>query len=157
VGARGTVRHAAFLGLTVTITHTVRVFALGLVTLFASHYIVPERLFPVLSLISGGIVLAIGLSLFIRRLRAALGGAGHDHTHHHVHASAHSQDDHVHHGHTEQQHTHHHHSEDAFTHAHGGRVHTHLPPGADGSGVTWRSLLALGISGGLLPCPSALV
>jgi ABC-type nickel/cobalt efflux system permease component RcnA len=30
-------------------------------------------------------------------------------------------------------------------------------PGADGAPVTWRSLLALGISGGLLPCPSALV
>jgi ABC-type nickel/cobalt efflux system permease component RcnA len=36
-------------------------------------------------------------------------------------------------------------------------VHSHLPPGADGSPLTWRSLLALGISGGLLPCPSALV
>ena len=65
VGTRGTARHAAFLGLTVTITHTIGVFALGLVTLYASHYIVPERLFPVLSLVSGGIVLAIGLSLFI--------------------------------------------------------------------------------------------
>ena len=43
-------------------------------------------------------------------------------------------------------------------HSHGGGVaHTHLPPGADGAPVTWRSLLALGISGGLLPCPSALV
>jgi len=36
-------------------------------------------------------------------------------------------------------------------------MHSHLPPGADGSPITWRSLLALGISGGLLPCPSALV
>jgi ABC-type nickel/cobalt efflux system permease component RcnA len=41
------------------------------------------------------------------------------------------------------------------THAHG--EHSHLPLGADGSKVTLRSLLALGISGGLLPCPSALV
>lgn len=32
-----------------------------------------------------------------------------------------------------------------------------MPPGADGRPVTWRSLLALGVSGGLLPCPSALV
>jgi ABC-type nickel/cobalt efflux system permease component RcnA len=32
-----------------------------------------------------------------------------------------------------------------------------LPPGADGSSITWKSLLALGVSGGLLPCPSALV
>ena len=36
-------------------------------------------------------------------------------------------------------------------------MHSHLPPGADGAPLTWRSLLALGISGGLLPCPSALV
>ena len=43
-------------------------------------------------------------------------------------------------------------------HAHGdGRIHSHLPPGADASPITWKSLLALGISGGLLPCPSALV
>ena len=32
-----------------------------------------------------------------------------------------------------------------------------MPPGAAGERVTWRSLLALGISGGLLPCPSALL
>jgi ABC-type nickel/cobalt efflux system permease component RcnA len=32
-----------------------------------------------------------------------------------------------------------------------------LPPGSDGESITWKSLLALGISGGLLPCPSALV
>ena len=32
-----------------------------------------------------------------------------------------------------------------------------MPPGADGARVTWKSLLALGISGGILPCPSALV
>ena len=43
-------------------------------------------------------------------------------------------------------------------HAHGdGRIHSHLPPGADGSPITWKSLLTLGISGGLLPCLSALV
>ncbi|HEX8920545.1 MAG TPA: sulfite exporter TauE/SafE family protein, partial [Pyrinomonadaceae bacterium] len=50
------------------------------------------------------------------------------------------------------------HTHDGHTHSHGGgHAHTHLPPGADGNPVTWRSLLALGISGGLLPCPSALV
>ena len=39
-----------------------------------------------------------------------------------------------------------------MTHTHGGRAHTHLPP----QNVTWKSLLALGVSGGLLPRPSAL-
>ena len=36
-------------------------------------------------------------------------------------------------------------------------MHSHTPPGGNGEAVTWRSLLMLGISGGLLPCPSALV
>jgi ABC-type nickel/cobalt efflux system permease component RcnA len=36
-------------------------------------------------------------------------------------------------------------------------MHSHLPPGASGEKVTWRSLLTLGISGGLVPCPSAMV
>ena len=36
-------------------------------------------------------------------------------------------------------------------------MHSHLPPGASGEEITWRSLLTLGISGGLVPCPSAMV
>jgi ABC-type nickel/cobalt efflux system permease component RcnA len=36
-------------------------------------------------------------------------------------------------------------------------MHSHLPPGAAGERITWRSLLTLGISGGLVPCPSAMV
>jgi nickel/cobalt transporter (NicO) family protein len=46
---------------------------------------------------------------------------------------------------------------DGTWHSHGGKRHTHLPPGAAGERVTWRSLLALGVSGGLVPCPSAMV
>ncbi|MCA1567599.1 MAG: sulfite exporter TauE/SafE family protein [Acidobacteria bacterium] len=155
VGSRGTAKHAAFLGLTVTVTHTAGVFALGLVTLFASQYIVPERLFPILGVVSGGIVLVMGLSLFASRLLAALGLRSHDHGHTHgdEHASDHTHD--ATHGHT---HDHPHDGDPTVPHSHGGgRIHTHLPPGTDGSRVTWRSLLALGISGGLLPCPSALV
>ena len=122
VGARGTARDALFLGLTVTATHTSGVFALGLVTLYASRYILPERLYPWLSLASGLIVAGIGLTLFVRRLRGArphTHGDGEVHDHPHDHA------------------------------------HSHIAPGADP--VTWRGLLALGVSGGLLPCPSALV
>jgi nickel/cobalt exporter len=149
VGTRGTARHAAFLGLTVTITHTIGVFALGVVTLFASQYILPEKLFPVLSFVSGAIVLAIGLSLFIKRLRSSLGDTAQEQEHHHH--------EHVHEGHAHDGHTHQHHVDTSLVHSHGGRAHSHLPPGADGGRVTWRNLLALGISGGLLPCPSALV
>jgi ABC-type nickel/cobalt efflux system permease component RcnA len=150
VGSRGTARHAAFLGLTVTITHTIGVFALGIVTLFATAYVVPERLFPIISFVSGVIVFTMGLTLFTRRLRGLLPGAGshdlHSHGGHtHAHDAAHSDD-----------HADHDHCSDT-THSHGGRVHSHLPPNADGQSVTWRSLLALGVAGGLLPCPSALV
>ena len=147
VGSRGTAKHAAFLGLTVTITHTLGVFALGLITLFASQYILPETLFPVLSFASGAIVLGIGLSLFVRRLRGAVGGKSHHHDDHehdseHTHNYEHDSFDHQ------------HSSDHLMAHSHGGGVaHSHLPPAQ----VTWRSLLALGISGGLLPCPSALV
>jgi ABC-type nickel/cobalt efflux system permease component RcnA len=162
VGSRGTAKHAAFLGLTVTITHTLGVFALGLITLFASQYIVPERLFPILSFASGAIVLVIGLSLFIKRLRGALGKTAHAAHTHDGHAHPHAHDDthpHAHatgHAHA-QVHEHQPHAHSSLTHSHGGSEHTHLPPGTDGSPVTWRSLLALGVSGGLLPCPSALV
>ena len=44
-----------------------------------------------------------------------------------------------------------------IVHSHGGDTHSHVPPGGSGEKVTWRNLLALGISGGLLPCPSALL
>jgi ABC-type nickel/cobalt efflux system permease component RcnA len=133
VGSRGTLKHAAFLGLTVTVTHTLGVFALGLITLFASNYILPEKLMPFLSFISGLLVLYIGLTMFKARLFAALGWETAVHHDHH--------------------HDHEHHSHDAFTHMHDGHPHSHLPPGE----ISWKSLLALGISGGLLPCPSALV
>ncbi|MGI9067938.1 MAG: sulfite exporter TauE/SafE family protein, partial [Pyrinomonadaceae bacterium] len=164
IGSRGTARHAAFLGLTVTITHTLGVFALGMVTLLASQYILPERLYPIISLLSGAIVLGLGLSLFIARLRGALATA----TDAHTLELGHSQDEHLH-GHTHEHdheharahvhtaHVHEHRDDPTLTHSHGGSAHSHLPPGADGTAVSLRSLLALGISGGLLPCPSALV
>ena len=152
IGSRGTARHAAFLGLTVTITHTAGVFALGLATLLASEYVMPEKLYPFLSLISGAIVVVIGLTLLVRRFRGAIGVSSHSHVHAmtdtaHTHIEADA--DHV--------HDHEHDVDPTQPHSHGGRVHSHLPPGADGSPITWRTLLALGISGGILPCPSALV
>jgi ABC-type nickel/cobalt efflux system permease component RcnA len=146
VGSRATVRHALFLGATTTITHTTGVFALGLVTLFASRYILPEQLFPWLEVISGLLLVALGVSLFVNRLQRAIRPnlAGLDHGHDHSHDHDHHHDHHHAHGHDHHHpHEHHHHS--------------HLPPGSNDAPVTWRSLLALGISGGLLPCPSALV
>ena len=171
VGSRGTLKHALYLGLTTTITHTLGVFALGLVTLFAAQYIVPETLYPWMSLLSGLFVVGIGVTLLRSRFRSSgialprgkanlsmgayspvlqpthAGGIGHSHKYvlNHSHAEAHTHPhDHDH------AHVHHHHD-------HGGGGHSHMPPGADGARITWRSLLALGVSGGLIPCPSALV
>jgi len=48
----------------------------------------------------------------------------------------------------------HHHQHGPFSHDHGdGHVHSHVPEGD----VSMTSLIALGASGGLVPCPSALV
>ncbi len=133
IGSRGTARHALYLGLTTTITHTAGVFALGLATLFASRYLVPEQLYPWLSFLSGLLIVGLGLNLIVSRLRAAHRPHAHHH-HDHDHAHAHT-----------------------LAHSHDHSGHSHLPPDTDDTPVTWRSLLALGISGGLLPCPSALV
>ena len=111
VGQRGTPRHAALLGLVVTATHTVGVFALGAVTLVLSRFIVPEELYPWLNFVSGVLVVLIGASVLRSRWR-------HRPAHRHGHAHKHHDHDH---------------------------------------GLSRRSLVAVGVSGGLLPCPSALV
>jgi ABC-type nickel/cobalt efflux system permease component RcnA len=149
VGSRGTPRHALVLGLTVTITHTAGVIALGVLILFASRAIVPERLYPWLSLTSGLLVAVLGLTILRQRLRGAP-AFGHHHHHDRGHSHDHGHDhDHVH----PHEHDHPHDHSHGHAHAHGGHTHSHLPP----ERVTWRSLLALGISGGILPCPSALL
>ena len=71
IGSRGTPRHALFLGFTVTVTHTIGVFLLGFATLYASRFIVPERLFPILSLLSAVLVFGMGVVLLVQRSRAA--------------------------------------------------------------------------------------
>jgi nickel/cobalt transporter (NicO) family protein len=174
IGDRGTARHAAFLGLTVTLTHTVGVFALGGVAIYLSRYILPEALFPWLGVVSGLLVVAIGLSLLFNRSRALGAGIAQETEPGHVHdAHSHFHEDHepshalVHaaHSHGEHEHPHSHgghshtHSYGAHEHkhSHGGHAHSHLPPGADGTRGGLRGLVAIGVSGGLVPCPAALV
>jgi nickel/cobalt transporter (NicO) family protein len=86
VGTRGRPRDAVALGLIVTATHTIGVFALGIVTLALSAFVVPERLYPWLTLSSGLLVVGVGASVLRRRLRHRRQHAkGHDHHHHHHH------------------------------------------------------------------------
>jgi nickel/cobalt exporter len=83
VGTRGTARHALALGLTVTVTHTIGVFALGAVALALSAYVLPEQLYPWLNLVSGLLVLGVGASVVRSRVRHARAHThGHDHHHH---------------------------------------------------------------------------
>jgi nickel/cobalt transporter (NicO) family protein len=84
VGTRGRPRDAVTLGLVVTATHTIGVFALGFVTLALSAFVVPERLYPWLTLVSGLLVVGVGASVFWRRLRHRRQHA-HGHHHHHEH------------------------------------------------------------------------
>jgi ABC-type nickel/cobalt efflux system permease component RcnA len=85
VGTRGRPRHAFALGATVTVTHTAGVFALGLVTLGLSTVVVPEQLYPWLTLVSGVLVVGVGAGVLLRRARAARGHHGHHHAHDHHH------------------------------------------------------------------------
>jgi nickel/cobalt exporter len=94
VGTRGKPRHAFLLGLVVTATHTAGVFALGLVTLTLSQFVVPERLYPWLTVASGFLVVGVGASVLVGRLKRARGHSyGHDrHNHHHHHHHDHHHD-----------------------------------------------------------------
>lgn len=204
VGSRGTVWHAIFLGLVVTFTHISSVLLLGLITLYFSQYVVPDKLIPLIEAFSGLLIVFIGAAMFLKRYgayqrRLAAESLGldlarwpdspahthasthshvHDHDHAHAHTHAPDQDhehehyhpqahphehDHVHphehpHVHPHEPHAHgpHAHSHglrDWLDHEHGPGTHTHDIP-AD---ATWRDLLVLGITGGMVPCPSAIV
>jgi nickel/cobalt transporter (NicO) family protein len=119
VGSRGTPRHAVFLGLMVTFTHTISVFALGLVTLYLSRFVLPETITPILGAISGMTIVWVGAMLLYRRTVGRSSAA----------------------------------PATGLAHHHGdGRVHTHVP-----EEISVGGLIALGASGGLVPCPSALV
>ena len=86
VGTKGTPRHAVLLGGTVTAAHTAGVFALGFVTLGLSAFIVPEQLYPWLTLVSGVLVVVVGASVLRQRLRSRPHAPDHHHhDHHHAH------------------------------------------------------------------------
>jgi hypothetical protein len=85
IGTRGTARHAVGLGAIVTFTHTIGVFALGFVTLLLSQYILPETLYPWLNLISGLLVVTVGLGVLRARVRSARAHSATGHSHHHDH------------------------------------------------------------------------
>ncbi len=137
VGSRGTARHAVLLGLIVTAAHTAGVFALGAITLYASRYIVPEQLYPWLGVLSGITIAGLGCYMLLRRLT----GTATDHSH--AEGSLH-------------------------THWFGRQrpAETTTEPGVQQvatavqtakKSVSLIQLFTLGITGGIIPCPAALI
>ncbi len=127
LGAGGDARSAVQIGLSVAISHTAGVFALGVLILVAGELFLPERVIGWLSLVSGVVVAILGVVLIYRqlsRIRGARRSAFDDHDHSHDH-------DH--------------------DHDHG---HSHEPPVG---GLTWRSAVALGFAGGAVPSASAVI
>jgi nickel/cobalt exporter len=147
VGTRGTPLHAAGLGVSVTVSHTLGILVLAALIVGAEGVLSPDlvvRAAPVVAALSilgiGGWMLAGEVR---RRRRSAIAARAHQDAHEHGlehdHAQAHE------------------HDQDASTgvHSHGGVAHSHIPPA--GTTITWRGLFALGLAGGLIPSTSALL
>jgi len=158
VGGRGRMRDAVVLGGAVTLTHTGSVLLLGVVTLLFARFIVPDRVMPWLEVASGLGILLLGSALLVRRLRAlpprsraamqpavapalvSIGGAAETYMAGDADTAS-------------GWHSH----ENGTEHAHGfsARTHSHDAT-ASGAPLSFRSLVLMGMSGGLVPCPDAL-
>jgi ABC-type nickel/cobalt efflux system permease component RcnA len=130
-GSRGTARHAVLLGIVVTAAHTAGVYLLGAATLYASRYIVPEQLYPWLGAISGLSVAGLGIFIFLRQWTGETG------EHSHAPGERHS-----------------HWLLSIFKQAAPNAV---APTKPIERVLSLRELCLMGISGGIVPCPAALV
>jgi ABC-type nickel/cobalt efflux system permease component RcnA len=133
VGSRGTARHAVLLGMVVTAAHTAGVYLLGALTLYASRYIVPDQLYPWLGAISGLSVTVLGILIFLRHRAGAAG------EHSHAAGERHS-----------------HWFLAMFKQAEPNQAKPPEPKTIERA-LSLRELCMLGITGGIVPCPAALV
>jgi ABC-type nickel/cobalt efflux system permease component RcnA len=149
VGSKGTARHAIWLGVIVTLAHTAGVFLLGALTLYASRYIVPEQLFPWLEILSGMIIAVVAGFLFIRAWTGETGnhthdvGASHSHWFSSLGRPRNSQQLKVQAG--------------ADANISSSIALMNASSATPAREVSLTQLLSLGISGGIVPCPAALV
>ncbi|MGQ9650698.1 MAG: nickel/cobalt transporter [Phycisphaerae bacterium] len=175
ISQSGTYWHAVLLAIVVTITHTALVVVLGAVWAFyqATNPALGPKLQLWLGLISGLLVAGMGLTLIWRACRGSLAQHHHDpghpepqswfrrlFGHSHVHPSTRAHD-HPH-DHATAHHHHHHHHHDAHTHDHGHPAVSPLPHATPPSltvsdRVSSRVILMLGITGGIVPCPTATI
>jgi nickel/cobalt exporter len=163
VGTRGTAIHAAGLGLSVTVSHTLGILALAVLVVAAQGLLPPDVVVRFMPTVAAVTIAGIGCWMLIsevrrrRRRAAVLAGAherDHDHEHEHEHEQTHDHD----HGHDHDrpnEAVHHHDDHDAGEHSHGGIRHSHAP--SAGTSITWRSLFLLGLAGGIIPSTNALL
>lgn len=175
IGTQGRIADAVILGIVTTFTHTFSVIILGLITLFASKYILPQQLLPFLQFFSGLLIVGIGTWMMVKRIKSPTGfeihGGKHTHTgpdgkkYYHSHEHAHDTDRHKHSHNHESAHHVHEHSHDSHHHISAQTPHVHPPKHetreaevGDGKKKTgFATLISLGFSGGMVPCPDALI
>ena len=146
IGAKGNWLQGITLGLIVSVTHTITVILVGLAVLFGSRLIQVESVFPVLEIFSALLILILGIILFIQRYRFAK--KAREKKNEPPPQEVQEED-----GETRviiRQSV----TEEAAPHPHIGPKYVPRHR-ADISKLEWRTLLALGTSGGLVPCPDA--
>lgn len=165
---RGRSRDAVVVGATVTATHTVGVLGLGL-AISVSSSLAGDQVIRWLGVVSGLLVAGIGVAMLrgalsAKRaadppavqalpepaLAAAMGGAPAIAPIRHDHGSGGHAHDHKH-GHDDHDHDHRHDGWWSGGHSHGPGGHADVP-GSDRKG-----LIGMGVAGGLVPSPSALI
>ncbi|HKJ27237.1 MAG TPA: hypothetical protein VJ965_06350, partial [Anaerolineales bacterium] len=139
-----------------TLTHTGSVFALGLLTLAASSYFLPTDIFPFLELISGLLILILGVGLLAPRLRDWIKKRK---TNQHAEILVRRENlENA--GGGERLVLNQPITESGPSHSHnlesGGTIPRGPIIGSPLQAITWRSLITLGVSGGLVPCPDAI-
>ncbi|MFH1228519.1 MAG: sulfite exporter TauE/SafE family protein [Planctomycetota bacterium] len=149
IGSRGTVGQALVLGLIVTFTHIFTVVVAGLIALGASSYVHQAALSTYLGVISGLIIVILGVLIFVSR---AFGKGLSEHHHHNGHEHGHEHT----HEHEEMHHEHEHDHEHSHGEEHHDHEHTEHSRSDIGEKVKLKHLIGLGISGGLVPCPTAI-
>ena len=146
-GRQGRPRDAVTVGATVTLTHTGGVLLLGLLLTTAAS-LAGERVLGWLGIASGLLVAGVGVAMLTSALRHRRHGALHQHDHEHGHSHGH---DHHHHDHSAPHQGHGH----GHGHSHYDEPEAHHPHRSTGG--RRLSLVGMGIAGGLVPSPSALV
>ncbi len=131
VGSKGRIRDAIVLALTLTVTHVISVLILGFLALWVADFFMPEKTAKWMGLFSGVSIISIGVWLFYSRFKA-IKNSSLDHSHDHCHPATPGLN--------------------SCSNSHDGVHHHHY----DSNFSVWQNI-ALGVSGGIVPCPKALV